>query len=146
MAIADLSNVLKIFSGSEAAAGDGKELFHEVMLMTLARATSSDANIDPCEVSTVQEILKRETGQDFSDADIRQASRPALFDEAPFSKYLASARKRLDSDQISRVVHALGEVIKSDTNVRDLEIDFFDMVADSLRASPSEIMGLRIGK
>ena len=30
----------------------------EVMLMTLARATSSDANIDSCEVSTVQKIMQ----------------------------------------------------------------------------------------
>jgi len=70
MAIADLSNVLKIFRGGDNAA-DRDALFKEVLLMTLARATSSDANIDACEISTVQEILKDETGEDFSAADIR---------------------------------------------------------------------------
>ena len=141
MAIADLSNVLDVFRRGQNAS-DGDELFTEVMLMTLARATSSDANIDPCEVSTVLKILKEETGQDFTEADIRKASRPTLFDDAPFSKYLASVRKRLDSDEISKVVQALARVIKSDTNIRELEIDFFNTVADALRATPAEIVGL----
>ena len=142
MAIADLSNVLDVFRRGQGSASNGEELFTEVLLMTLARATSSDANIDPCEVSTVLKILKEETGQDFTEADIRKASRPTLFDDAPFSKYLASVRKRLDSDEISRIVQALARVIKSDTNVRELEIDFFNMVADSLRATPAETVGL----
>jgi len=142
MAIADLSTVLNIFRGGDVSAADKDALFTEVLLMTLARATSSDANIDPCEVSTVQEILKAETGNDFSEADIRQASRPALFEEAPFRKYLISVRKKLDSTDISRVVQALAAVIKSDTSIRELEIDFFNMVADSLRATPAEVAGL----
>ena len=141
MAIADLSNVLDVFRGKNTAQ-DGEELFREVMLMTLARATSSDANIDPCEVTTVLKILKEETGHEFTEADVRKASRPTLFDDAPFSKYLASVRKRLDSGEISHIVQALARVIKSDTNVRELEIDFFNTVADALRATPAEIVGL----
>jgi uncharacterized tellurite resistance protein B-like protein len=142
MAIADLSNVLKIFRGGEMSDAEKEALFKEVLLMTLARATSSDANIDPCEVETVQAILKEETGEDFSASDIRLASRPALFDEAPFSKYLASVRKKLDSNDRSRIVQALAKVIKSDTNVRQLEVDFFNMVAESLEAPPAEAVGL----
>lgn len=141
MAIADLSNVLDVFRGKNTDQ-DSEELFREVMLMTLARATSSDANIDPCEVTTVLKILKEETGQDFTEADIRKASRPTLFDDAPFSKYLATVRKRLDSDEISHIVQALARVIKSDTSVRELEVDFFNTVADALRATPAEIVGL----
>ncbi len=141
MGIADLSNVLNIFRGNDSA-GDKEALFKEVMLMTLARATSSDANIDPCEVSTVQRILEQHTGEQFSEADVRQASRPTLFQEAPFSKYLGSVRKKLNSQERSRVVRALAEVIKSDTNVRELEIDFFNMVANELKATPAEIVGL----
>jgi len=142
MATADLSNVLDVFRRGHSNATDGEELFTEVLLMTLARATSADANIDPCEVSTVLNILKEETGQEFSEADIRKASRPTLFDDAPFVKYLASVRKRLDSDDISRIVQALARVIKSDTNVRELEVDFFNAAADALRATPAEIVGL----
>ncbi len=142
MAIADLSNVLNIFRGGEKSAEDKEALFKEVMLMTLARATSSDANIDPCEIATVQAILKETTGDDFSEADIRLASRPTLYDEAPFSKYLSSVRKDLGSSEVSRIVQALASVIKSDTNVRELEIDFFNMVANELKATPAETIGL----
>ena len=110
--------------------------------MTLARATSSDANIDPCEVSTVQKILEAHTGEQFSEADIRLASRPTLYEEAPFGKYLNSVRKKLGSAARAEVVQALAEVIKSDTTVRELEIDFFNMVANELKATPAEIIGL----
>ena len=142
MAIADLSNVLNIFRGKEESAEDKEALYKEVLLMTLARATSSDANIDPCEVSTVQKILKEHTGDEFSEGDIRQASRPVLFDEAPFSKYRSSVRNKIDSAARADIVQALAEVIKSDTQVRELEIDFFNMVANELKATPAEIIGL----
>ena len=142
MAIADLSNVLNIFRGTEPSAEDKDALYKEVLLMTLARATSSDANIDPCEVSTVQKILEAHTGEQFSEADIRWASRPTLYEEAPFGKYLNSVRKKLGSAARAEVVQALAEVIKSDTTVRELEIDFFNMVANELKATPAEIIGL----
>lgn len=142
MAIADLKNVLNIFRGSPASDAAKGELFKEVLLMTLARATSSDANIDPCEVRTVQGILREETGEEFSSADIRLASRPVLYEEAPFNKYLGSVRRQLDSTERSRIVMALANVIRSDTNVRQLEVDFFNMVAEALQASPAEAAGL----
>ena len=142
MAIADLSNVLNIFRGTEPSAEDKEALYKEVLLMTLARATSSDANIDPCEVSTVQKILEAHTGEQFSEADIRLASRPTLYEEAPFGRYLNSVRKKLGSAARAEVVQALAEVIKSDTTVRELEIDFFNMVANELKATPAEIIGL----
>ncbi len=142
MAIAELSNVLNIFREREMSSNAKEELFKEVMLMTLARASSSDANIDPVEVTTVQEIMQRLTGEELTSADIRLASRPALFEAAPFGKYLSSIRKRIDPSQRAKVVGALAEVIKSDTKVSVLEIDFFDMVARELQATPSEIAGL----
>ena len=145
MAIADLSNVLNIFRGTSDSAEDKEALYKEVLLMTLARATSSDANIDPCEITTVQGILEAHTGDAFSEADIRRASRPTLFEEAPFSKYLSSVRKKLDSASRADIVQALAEVIKSDTQVRGLEIDFFNMVANELKATPAEIIGLTSG-
>ena len=42
MSIASLSGVLKIFGGSEPTPDEKAELAKEVMLMTLARATSAD--------------------------------------------------------------------------------------------------------
>ncbi len=142
MALADLSNVLNIFRERELNADLKEALFKEVLLMTLARAASADANIDPVELSTVQSIMKRVTDEEVTDADIRLASRPALFEEAPFGKYLASVRKRIGSVQRASVVCALAEVIKSDTRVSVLEVDFFNMVARELQATPAEIASL----
>ena len=142
MAIAELSNVLNIFREREMSSNAKEELFKEVMLMTLARASSSDANIDPVEVTTVQEIMKRLTGEEITGADIRLASRPALFEAAPFGKYLSTIRKRIDPAQRAMVVGALAEVIKSDTKVSVLEVDFYNMVARELQATPAEIAGL----
>lgn len=142
MAIADLSNVLNLFRGKDLSDAERESLFKEVMLMTLARASSSDAAIDPVEVSTVQKILKRDTGESFSETDIRLASRPALYQDAPFSKYLASVRKKLDAADRSAIVCALAEVIRSDTELSALEVDFFNMVAEALQATPAEVAGL----
>ena|GEM_PF-4705135 len=106
-ALADLSNVLSIFREREMNAEAQEALFKKVLLMTLARAASSDANIDPVELTIVQAIMKRAVNEEVTDADIRLGSRPALFEEAPFGKYLASVRKRLGSAQRASVVCAL---------------------------------------
>lgn len=141
MALGDLSNILKIFGGGEPSPEQKDALVKEALLMTLARASSSDANIDPVEVKTVQRIVKRITGEDVTDADVRLASRPALFKEAPFSRYLASVRGKLDSEERAMIVRALADVIRSDTRVSALEIDFFNMVRDELKV-PSELVSL----
>ena len=142
MAIADLSNVLNIFRGKEPSPEAKEALFNEVLLMTLARASSSDANIDPVEISTVQKILQSTTGETFSEADIRLAARPSLYEEAPFSKYLNSVRKRLDSSHRAAIVQTLAQVIRSDTRLSVLEVDFFNMVANELQVTPAEVAGL----
>jgi uncharacterized tellurite resistance protein B-like protein len=142
MAIADLANVLNIFREKELNDDAKDTLYKEVLLMTLARAASSDANIDPVELKTVHSIMKKVTGEEISDADIRLASRPALFEAAPFGKYLSSVRRRISSEQRAGVVCALAEVIKSDTKVSVLEVDFYNMVARELQATPAEIAGL----
>ena len=66
MSIADLSTVLKIFSETELDAEHQKELFTEALLMTLARASSSDANIQTVEVESIPQIMQRETGAEVS--------------------------------------------------------------------------------
>ena len=76
MAIAGLSRFLKIFGESSPSEEKQKELYREVLLTTLARASSSDANIHPVEIKTIQQIMQRETGQELTEADIRKAARP----------------------------------------------------------------------
>jgi len=142
MGIADLGNVLRIFGGSDISEEEQKTLFHEVLLMVLARASSSDSSIQRVEVKSIQRIIKRETGSDISDQDVRKAARTELYESTPLDRYLASVAGKLrDADRVS-VVLLLAEVIRSDTEVSVLEIDFFDKVARALKATPSEIAGL----
>ena len=142
MSIADLSNVLSIFGGSEPDSEKQKELFKEVLLMTLARASSSDSNIQQIEVESIQGILQKETGDEFSVADIRKAARSDLYETVPLRKYLSSASRKLKSEDRVTVIQTLAEVIKSDTEVSVLEIDFFNSVAEALKATPAELIGL----
>ncbi len=142
MSIGDLSNVLKIFGGSDISADKQKELYQEVLLMVLARASSSDSNIHPLEIETIQEMVRRETGSKISAQEVRKAARTELYETTPLAKYLGSARKKLaDADRV-KVVHLLAEVVKSDTEISVLEIDFFNMVANALKATPAEVIGI----
>ena len=143
MGIADLGNVLKIFGGSDISEEEQRALFEEVLLMVLARASSSDSSIQNIEVRTVQDIVERETGNAISEQDVRKAARTELYESTAMDKYLKSVGKKLlDADRIA-VIHLLAEVIKSDREISVLEIDFFDMVATSLNATASEIAGLK---
>jgi len=145
MSIADLSNVLSIFGGSESDPEAQKQLFKEVLLMTLARASSSDSSIQAIEVKSIQGILRRETGDEFSVADVRKAARSDLYEKVPLRKYLASASRKLSSVDRVKVVRTLAEVIRSDTEISVLEIDFFNTIADALKATPAELIGLSSG-
>lgn len=142
MSIADLSNVLKIFREPQLEPDQKQELFKEVLLMTLARASSSDANIHPVEIRTIRKIVSDVAGEEISEADIRVAARAELYEDTTLRKYLASVRRNLDeSDRIS-IIQALAQVIKSDTEISVLEVDFFNRVAEALQVTPSELIGL----
>jgi uncharacterized tellurite resistance protein B-like protein len=142
MGIADLGNVLKIFGGSDVSPEEQRKLFEEVLLMVLARASSSDTSIQRIEVKTIMQIVERETGNVISEQDVRRAARTELYESTPLAKYLSSAGKKLlDRDRVA-IVHLLAEVIRSDTEVSALEVDFFNMVAGALQATPAEIAGL----
>ena len=114
MAIADLSSVLKIFGESSPDEEEQNALYGEALLMTLARASSADANIDPAEISTIQNIVKRETGEDITSQDVRRAARTELYEATPLRKYLRSIQRDLRSEDRRKIVQALAEVINSD--------------------------------
>jgi uncharacterized tellurite resistance protein B-like protein len=106
--------------------------------MTLARASKADANIHPAEIETILQIMQRETGQDFAEADIRKASQPDLYESANLRKYLRSVQGRLNDENKITILRALVDVIKSDTEINVLEIDFFNRVVDALRIRPAD--------
>ena len=138
MAFGNLSSSFSIFGWSSAGEESQDELYKEVLLMTLAGASKADANIHPVEIETIQQIMQRETGQDFEAADIRKASRPDLNESARLRKYLRSVQGRLNDKNKTTILRALVDVIKSDTEISVLEIDFFNRVADALRITPAE--------
>ena len=145
MAIADLKNVLKIFGGSDLGEAQEKDPLEETLLMTLARAANADVAIQNVEVESIQGILKKHTGRDFSQADIRIAAREELYAEATLVKYLRRAEKGLTENHCSEIVQALVELFRSDQNVSGLEIDFFNNVVNALNVTPAQIAGLSAG-
>jgi len=110
--------------------------------MTLARAASADSNMAAVEILSIQGIMQRETGQELTEADIRKASRPDLYESANLRKYLRSVQGRLSDANKSTILQALADVIRSDTEISGLEIDYFNRVATALSATPAELAGL----
>ncbi len=142
MSLMEFANVLKFLRSGEPSAEQKKELLKEVALMTLARATSSDTNIQTVELESVQKILMRVTGEEIGLADIRTAAQSEIFERQPLDKYLAGVGRKLDASGRMIILRCLAEVIRSDARVSHFETDYFDMVAGALSATPSEIVGL----
>lgn len=142
MPIADLNSVLKIFGGSSPSVDEQQSLFAEVLLMVLGRASSSDANMHPVEIETIQGIMRRVTDQELTAADIRKAARPELYAEANLQKYLRSVQKQLKTDDRIAIAQSLAEVIKSDCDISVLEVDFFNQTSDALKITPAELVGI----
>ena len=143
MSLASLGGVLKIFGGGEPTEKEKAELWKEVMLMTLARATGADTNVKAVEVDTVREVLKAHTGEEVSSADVRVAAHSELYEKAPLDKYLSSAGRKLDVGQRVDIAEALAEIMKADDRVSSMEINFFNTVAASLRLTPAQLAGLK---
>ncbi len=140
--VATLSSVLEIFGESSPSEEKQKELYREVLLMTLARTSSSDANIHSVEIETIQQIMQRETDQDLTEADIRKAARPELYGSVYLLNYLRSVQRQLKAEDRSKIMQSVADVIKSDTQINVLEIDFFNRVVDALRITPAAQLGL----
>jgi uncharacterized tellurite resistance protein B-like protein len=133
---------LKFVRGEEPTPEERKELFKEAAFMVLARATSTDTNVQTVEVERVQEILHRVTGEEISIPDIRTAADSEMFERTPLKKYISDVGGKLDTKARMTILHCVAEVIHSDDRISKFETDYFDMVADALKATPSEIAGL----
>lgn len=139
MALKDLSVIKRLFGASEDA-GQLRELYREAMLMTLARATHSDAYTTHVEVETVQRIFQQYMEEEVSSADVRVAASSDLFESAPLEKWLGSVARRLDHEQCKTIVKALIEVIRVDGRVLSGEADFLNMVVGALQITPMDIV------
>ena len=144
MSISSLSHILEFFrlGDKELSAEDKKMLVEEVLLMTLARATSADHNIDPVEVEVAQGVIKEATGSDISAQDIRIAAISDLYKEATIEKYLSKISSKIDLADRQLVVNSLAQLIRVDGKVSPFEIDFFNSVVDALGLTPAQMAGL----
>ncbi len=141
MSLIKFESIKKLLRDGDSAK-HRQELFKEVMLMVLARATRVDSNVEAVEIAKVQEVLKAELGQDFSAAEIRTAASSEVFESQSLERYLSSATRKLDERERVIILSSLATIIRSDDEIRFFELDFFDKVALALRATPSEIAGL----
>ena len=142
MAFTDLSNVLQMFGGSPISEEAQDKLYKQVLMMTIAQASTADANIHPMEIETIQQIMRREAGQDLTEVDVRKALRSDVNKSARFRKYLRRARAQLNAENKALILKASVDVIKSDAKINVLEIDFFNQVAEALQMTPAEQFGL----
>ncbi|MEM7362771.1 MAG: TerB family tellurite resistance protein [Pseudomonadota bacterium] len=142
MALFDFEGVLKIFRGSDPTAEELAQLHKEVMLLTLARATSADSNIKSIEIERVRDVLKARTGEDFPLGDIRVAAKSEILDREPLTRYLSASAKKLSWEARLSIAEALVDVIKADGRISPREATFFNNVTLALEVTPAQLMGL----
>ena len=142
MILSTLNHFLKLLGGGEPASEDRQAIFNETVLLVLARATDSDANIKPIEVDTVREIVRMTTGEDVSAADVRNAAHSKIYESAPLERHLASVAGSIDIKDRTNIAKALADVILADERVTNKEVRFFNMVADALALTPATLSGL----
>lgn len=142
MSLVNFSKITKLLKDNEHRSKHKQKLFQEVMLMVLARVTRADSNVETVEIEKVQQVLKEELGQEISIAEIRTASSSEVFEKESLESFLSTATRKLDERERMIILASLEKVIRSDEVIRAFELDFFDRVANALRATPSEIAGM----
>lgn len=126
------------------ASKDREEVFKEVLLLVLARATRVDSNVESIEVSHVQKALKEIAGAEFSEGDILTAASSEIYESQSLERTLTNATRQLDQEDRAKILYCLSDLIRADGVIRSNELDFFDQAATALKATPSEIAGLRV--
>ncbi len=143
MALIDFSTIKALIT-DQGAGKDKGVLFQEMLLLVLARATRADSNVESIEVEHVRSALSEMTGQDFSEADILTAASSEIFESKSLERTLADAARKLNEEHRITILDCLASLIRADGQIRYPELEFFDQVANSLQASPSEIAGLQV--
>ena len=141
MAFINFSRLKNIIRGEGE---DSNGLFEEVLLLVLSRAARVDSNVESIEIEHVRKAMKEITGVDYSEGDVQTAASSELFESQPLERTLANASGKLTSENKAAVLYCLANLVRADDSIRHAELDFFDRVATALKASPSEIAGLKI--
>lgn len=133
-----------LFSGSDSETSS-RQLLKEILLLVLARATRADTNIETDELETVQSILTGVLGETISLTDIKLAANSEMFERRSLDRSLTKATRKLSDEDRILILKCLAQVFGADNQIRESELDYFDRVANALKATPSEIAGLRAG-
>ena len=139
------SLIRKMFGGdSSMSQEDQAKLYEELLFLTLSRASRSDLDISSIEVSKIQQIIKRETGFEASEQDIRTSGMSELYETAPLEKYVTEAARNLSTAQRQNILSALFELINVDDKVSLTEANFVNTIADALNLQPVQLLGATI--
>lgn len=133
-----------LFSGADSETSS-RQLLKEILLLVLARATRADTNIETDELESVQSILTGVLGETISLADIKLAANSEMFERRSLDRSLTKATRKLSDEDRILILKCLAQVFGADNQIRESELDYFDRVANALKATPSEIAGLRAG-
>jgi len=144
MSPVNFSSLASLFQSSDSDTSSAA-LMKELLILVLARATSADTNVEASEVAAVQATLLDVIGETISEADIRLAAQSEIFERQSLDRYLKKATRKLDDEDRVLILQSLIRVLRSDDHIREFELDYFDRVANALKATPSEIAGLRAG-
>ncbi|MEX0738800.1 MAG: TerB family tellurite resistance protein [Pseudohongiella sp.] len=144
MSSVNFESITSLLQGSDTD-HTSKQLLKEVLVLVLARAIRADTNVEPAEVSMVQSILSDVLGEPIDAADIKLAASSELFERQSLDRYLKKATRKLNEEDRILVMQCLIQVLRSDDHIREFELDYFDRIANALKATPSEIAGLRAG-
>lgn len=144
MSPVNFDSLKSLFNGADSD-NSSRQLLKEILILVLARATRADTNIENDELETVQSILANVLGETISVADIKLAATSEMFERRSLDRSLTKATRKLSDEDRILILQCLAQVFRADNHIRELELDYFDRVANALKATPSEIAGLRAG-
>jgi uncharacterized tellurite resistance protein B-like protein len=142
MALVEFNKIRQLFG--EAHSGADPQLFRELFVLVLSRATDADSHTHPAEIASVQAVIKEQLDEDLSDAEIRTAALSKLYESAPLEKYLSDAALKLSDTQRRQILEGLVKVMHADERISSREADFFNMVVSALRLTAADAAGLYV--
>jgi uncharacterized tellurite resistance protein B-like protein len=140
MALVDFKKVKQLFG--DAPTSDDQDLFRELFVLTLARATDADSYTHPVEIASVQAVIKEELGEELSAAEVRTAALSKIYESVPLHKCLTDAAPKLSAEQRRTILRGLVAVMHADERISSREAEFFNMVVSALRLSAADAAGL----
>lgn len=140
MALVDFNKVKQLFGDSSETAD--ADLFREMFVLVMARATDADAYTHPVEIAVVQAVIGEELGEELSESEIRTAALSKVYESAPLEKILGNAASKMSIAQRQTILRGLVKVMHADDRISSREAEFFNMVVAALGLTAADAAGL----